>query len=54
MNFQNEASEILKIRPLNITLLQKTKGLTNSKNYLLVIGNNQYNIVITAQSFFRK
>ena len=47
-------TQILKICPLNFTLLQKTKKLINSKKLLWFIQNNQYNIIITEKSVLRK
>ena len=37
------------MRPLNITLLQKTKTVTNSKTYIFLIANNEYTKMITIE-----
>ena len=50
MNFENQAAKILKLHPLNITLLQKTKNVINSQTFFSLIASNQSNIVITAEN----
>ena len=37
MDFENQASKILKLHLLNITLLQKTKNAINSQTYFSLI-----------------
>ena len=50
MNFENQAAKILKLHPLNITLLQKTKNVINSQTFFSLIASNQSNIVITTEN----
>ena len=50
MNFENQAAKILKLHPLNITLLQKTKNVINSQIFFSLIASNQSNIVITTEN----
>ena len=45
VNFDNKATQILKIRSLNITLLPKTKNIKNFKTYIFLIASNQCNIL---------
>ena len=51
---QNQVLPLLKIRPLNITLLWKTKNVWNSKNYNLLIVSNYFNLTINYKILFRK
>ena len=37
------------MRPLNITLLQKTKSVTISKTHIFLIANNGYTEMITIE-----
>ena len=50
MNFENQAAKILKLHPLNITLLRKTKNVINSQTFFSLIASNQSNIVITTEN----
>ena len=49
MNNDNEASQILKICRLNITLLQKIKSVINSKTYFFLLASNQTDKNITTE-----
>ena len=51
---KNQAFSILKIRPLNITLLWKTKNVRNSKNYNFLIVSNYCNLMIDYKIDFRE
>ena len=54
INSENHALQTLKIRPRNITFLQKTKNVTNSKNYIFLIVRNEYNVMMTCRLTCRK
>ena len=54
MNFENQAAKILKLHPLNITLLQKTKNVINSQTFFSLIASNQSNIVITTENILEE
>ena len=51
---KNQALSLLKIRPLNITLLWKAKNVRNSRNYNLLIVSNYCNLMIDFKIVFRK
>ena len=40
--------------PLNITSLQKTQNITNSKTYLYLIANDEQNIMITTEKILEE
>ena len=54
MDFENQASKILKLHPLNITLLQKTKNAINSQAYFSLIASNKSNIMIIKEDVQKK
>ena len=54
MDFENQASKILKLHLLNITLLQKTKNAINSQTYFSLIASNKSNIMIIKEDVQKK
>ena len=54
MDFENQASKILKLHPLNITLLQKTKNAINSQTYFSLIASNKSNLMIIKENVQKK
>ena len=50
MNFENQASKILKLHPLNITLSQRTKNVINSQTYFSLIASNNSNTMIIKEN----
>ena len=54
MNFENQASQILKIYPLDIALLKNAKRIRIDKNYFSLIGSNKKNIMITTEKILEE
>ena len=54
ISFKIQTLLVLKIRPLNINLLQKTKNIRNLKNYNFLIVSKYCNLIIDYKILFRK